>query len=108
MKEYIILLFIVIVGVLIADAIEGFIKMAWFRRGIETAANVGANAAVPFPPVVPDNKKNEPFKGGKYKNQDEDESESDSEGEYKKKDEENDKKMGYKPPTMSPRPTKYS
>jgi len=106
MKEYIILLFIVIVGVLIADAIEGFIKMAWFGRGIETAANVGANAAVPFPPVVPENKKNESFKGGKYKNQDEDE--SDSEGEYKKKDEKNDKKMGYKRPTMSPRPAKYS
>jgi hypothetical protein len=106
MKEYIILLFIVIVGVLIADAIEGFIKMAWFGRGIETAANVGANAAVPFPPVVTDNKKNESFKvGGKNKNQDEDE--SDSDGEDKKKDKNNDKKMGYKPPTMSPRPAKY-
>jgi hypothetical protein len=101
MKEYFILLFIVIVGVLIADAIEGFIRMTWFRSGVETVAANAAKVAMPLPPVLPQaSKKNEPF-GGKNGDMGED----DSEDEGEKKD---DKKMGYKRPTMSPRPAKYS
>jgi len=55
MKEYFILLFIVIIGVLIADAIEGFIRITWFRGGID--------AGVPSLPLTQLSKKNEPFDG---------------------------------------------
>jgi hypothetical protein len=106
-------LFIVIVGVLIADAIEGFIRMTWFRGGVDTVAANAAKVAMPLPPVLPQaSKKNEPF-GGKNKDmgegddvsEDEDMVNGESKQKYKKKDE---NKMGYKRPTMSPRPSKYS